>query len=84
MGNNTNLLARELAPIVRKGTEHELSDAFALADILVTARSAMDSVTLAFPIDLFVAVTLCVVHDKDDATLYDVLNQPLDPAWNSE
>jgi ATP-dependent Lon protease len=84
MSSNTNLLARELAPIIRKGTEHELGDAFNLANILENARGMMDSVTFEFSIDLFVAITLSTVYEKDEATLYDVLNQPLDPGWDSE
>jgi ATP-dependent Lon protease len=84
MSSNTNLLTRELAPIIRQGTEHELGDAFNLAILLENARGAMDSVTYEFSVDLFVAITLCVVYEKDEATLYDVLNQPLDPSWASE
>jgi ATP-dependent Lon protease len=83
MSSNTTLLVRELAPIIRKGTEHELNDAFNLVNILDSTRGNMDSVTLEFSKDLFVAVSLCVVHDKEEATLYDVLNHPLDPGWDS-
>lgn len=83
MNSNTNLLARELAPIIRKDTEHELNDAFKLTSLLYGTRGAMDSVMFEFSKDLFVAVTVFVVHDKKEATLYDVLNFPLDPCWDS-
>ncbi|MBA4381175.1 MAG: AAA family ATPase [Sideroxydans sp.] len=84
MSSNTNLLVRELAPSIRKGTEHELGDAFNLANVLENASGKMDRVTFEFSIDLFVAVTLSLVHEKDEATLFDVLNQPLNPGWDSE
>lgn len=83
MSSNINILTRELAPIIRKGTEHELNDAFNLVNILQNTRGNLDSVTLEFSKDLFVAVTLCVVHDLKEATLYDVINFPLDPGWDS-
>jgi ATP-dependent Lon protease len=83
MSGKSNILVRELANIIHKGTALELSDAFSLANILDTALRVMDSVTLEFAKDLFVAVSLCTVHEKNESTLYDVLNFPLDPGWDS-
>ncbi len=79
-----NQLTHELSTVIQKGTEHELSEAFALAKLLSITRGTMDSMTFEFSTDLFVAVSLCVVHEKEDATFYDVLNHLLDPAWDSE
>jgi len=83
MSSNVNILIRELGPLIRKETEYELGDAFALANILDGARGTLDRVTFAFSNDLFVAVSLCLVHDKKGATLFDVLNYPVSPSWES-
>lgn len=84
MSNKPNLLARELAPLIRKGTEYELGDAFELAELLGNSCGSVDEITYEFSVDLFVAVTICMTHKKYEATLLDVLNQPLDPRWSSE
>jgi ATP-dependent Lon protease len=83
MSEKSNILARELSYMIHKGTQHELADTFNMAEILNTAFSMMDSVKMEFSIDLFVAVSLCTVHEKSGSTLYDVLNFPLDPGWDS-
>lgn len=83
MGSKTNRFTYKLAQAtIRKGTEHELEDAFALAQFLAEARDSLDSITFEFSSDLFVAISLCIAHSDPEATLHDVLNQLLDPGWD--
>lgn len=84
MSSKTNRFACKLARSIRKGTEHELEDAFCLASLLGDARESIDSITFQFSTDLFVAVSLCVVHGDGEVTLRDVLNELLDPSWDTE
>jgi ATP-dependent Lon protease len=84
MIKNTSLLARELAPVIRAGTEYELEDARQLASLLEPARRFADEITFVFCFDLFVAVAINTAHKNPDATLSDVFNRPFDFYWDSE
>ena len=79
-----NLLTQMLSDVIQKGTAHELGEAFALAKVLINARGTMGSMSFEFSTDLFVAVTLCMAHEIEEATFFDVLNYLLDPGWDSE
>lgn len=84
MIKNTLLLARELAPAIRAGTEYELEDARELASLLEPARRFADENTFVLCFDLFVAVAINTAHKKPDAKLSDVFNRPFDFYWDSE
>lgn len=82
--NKANILTHKLVSILRKSTEHELWDMFALASLLSNTRGKMDNVAFEFSKDLFVAVSLCLAHEKEETNLHDVLNYILDPCWDDE
>lgn len=71
---------------IRTGTKHDLADAIALAALIFSReRTTMDSVTLEFSKDLFVAVSLQIAYTKVNGTLKDVLDYISDPmSWDSE
>lgn len=76
-------LAHDLSSI-RRGSEHDLADATALAArMLAKAKASMDNATFELSKDLFVAVALYTAYEKEDATFKDMLDYLVDSSWDS-
>ena len=69
---------------IRAGTDHDLDDAKKLADkIFKRTKSTLDSVTIEFSKDLFVAVSLFFSYQEKNCTFPLMLAFLVDPAWDS-
>lgn len=69
---------------IRIGTQYELSDASALATrTLKPVRSQTDKTTYEFAHSLFVAASLCTLHEARNPGMDEVLKFAVDPCWDS-
>lgn len=69
---------------IRSGTEHDLSDAAALASrIFSRTHSVLDNPVFEFSKELFMAVALEVARTKERGSFNDMLSYLVDPLWDS-
>ena len=69
---------------IRLRTEHELSDAFALAGRFLSRAKITDKdFPFEFSTELFAAVSLEIAWNEENGTFKDVLDRIADPEWNS-
>jgi ATP-dependent Lon protease len=71
---------------IRCNTEHDLSDAVALASKIFTKASCatLDETTFEFSKNLFIGVVMEIAYMKENGTINDVLKFLVDPEWDSE
>lgn len=68
---------------IRIGTQYELSDASALATrILKPVRSQADKTIYEFAHSLFIAASLCTLHETRNPSMDEVLKFAVDPNWD--